>query len=275
MRVAARSTLNSLISNLRSHSKEQGQTLSKLSSSKRVEKAADDAASLSLSKRLDAHILSQRQAIRNANDGISFVQTAEGGLSEMSNVLTRLRELSVQSGSDTVGETERGFLDTEFQSLKEEVDRIAEVTSFNGTNVINGDGKGILEFHVGANAGSENIIKFDTDENYADTNELGIAGAGVADKEEALENIEAIDSALNKIAEKRSSLGATQSRLSHAQNNLETNVINHEATRSKLEDADMAHEAAKLASQKLLTSGSAKALAEGINNSKEVYRLIS
>ncbi len=275
MRVAARSTLNSLISNLRSHSKEQGQTLSKLSSGKRVEKAADDAASLSLSKRLDAHILSQRQAIRNANDGISFVQTAEGGLSEMSNVLTRLRELSVQSGSDTVGETERGFLDTEFQSLKEEVDRIAEVTSFNGTNVINGDGKGILEFHVGANAGSENIIKFDTDENYADTNELGIAGAGVADKEEALENIEAIDSALNKIAEKRSSLGATQSRLSHAQNNLETNVINHEATRSKLEDADMAHEAAKLASQKLLTSGSAKALAEGINNSKEVYRLIS
>ncbi len=275
MRVAARSTLNSLISNLRSHSKEQGQTLSKLSSGKRVEKAADDAASLSLSKRLDAHILSQRQAIRNANDGISFVQTAEGGLSEMSNVLTRLRELSVQSGSDTVGETERGFLDTEFQSLKEEVDRIAEVTSFNGTNVINGDGKGILEFHVGANAGSENIIKFDTDENYADTSELGIAGAGVADKEEALENIEAIDSALNKIAEKRSSLGATQSRLSHAQNNLETNVINHEATRSKLEDADMAHEAAKLASQKLLTSGSAKALAEGINNSKEVYRLIS
>ncbi len=275
MRVAARSTLNSLISNLRSHSKEQGETLSKLSSGKRVEKAADDAASLSLSKRLDAHILSQRQAIRNANDGISFVQTAEGGLSEMSNVLTRLRELSVQSGSDTVGETERGFLDTEFQSLKEEVDRIAEVTSFNGTNVINGDGKGVLEFHVGANAGSENIIKFDTDENYADTSELGIASAGVADKDEALENIEAIDSALNKIAEKRSSLGATQSRLSHAQNNLETNVINHEATRSKLEDADMAHEAAKLASQKLLTSGSAKALAEGINNSKEVYRLIS
>lgn len=274
LRVTPNSTLNTLMANLRKASESESKALGQLSSGKRVEKAADDSAGLAHAKKLDAHVRSQKQAQRNANDGISFVQTAEGGLNEISNILVRLRELSVQAASDTVGEAERGFANKEYQSLVSEIDRIAESTSFNGTNVINGDGKGILNFQVGAFAGEENIIEFDTDGNYTNSSRLGIGGTGIETKSEAADNLQLIDEAIEGISGQRAYLGSVQSRMQYAINNLEVNTLNHEATRSKIEDADVAETAARLASSKILRMSASKSLAEGMDFSKAALKLI-
>lgn len=275
MRVAPNSTLNTLMANLRKSSEGEARSLRKLSSGKRIEKAADDVAGIAHSKKLEAFIRSQKQARRNANDGISFVQTAEGGLNEISSILVRLRELSIQSASDTVGDNERELTNKEYQSLVSEIDRIAESTSFNGTNVINGDGKGILEFHVGANKGEENVIEFDTDGNYTNSSVLGISGTGTATKGESLDNIQVLDEAINKISGQRAYLGSIQSRMQYAVNNLEVSTINHEQTRSKIEDADVAQAAAEMASHRILKTSATQSLAKGMDFSKMALKLIS
>lgn len=263
------------MANLRKASQAEGKALSQLSSGKRVERAADDSAGLAHAKKLDAYVRSQKQAQRNANDGISFVQTAEGGLNEISNILIRLRELSVQAASDTVGESERGFANKEYQSLISEIDRIAESTSFNCTNVINGDGKGILNFQVGAFAGEENIIEFDTDGNYTTASSMGIGGTGIESKGEAQDNLQLIDEAIEGISGQRAYLGSVQSRMQYAINNLEINTINHETTRSKIEDADVAETAARMASSRILRESAGRALAQGMNFNKSALKLIS
>lgn len=275
IKVSANSTLNTLMANLRKASEGQARSLRSLSSGKRIEKASDDSAGVAHATKLNAFIRSQKQASRNANDGISFVQTAEGGLNEVSNILTRLRELSVQAGSDTVGETERGFLDKEYQSLKEEIDRIAESSSFNGTNVINGEGKGVLEFQVGAFSGKENTIEFDTDGNYTSVSELDLSSAGVSDKNDALDSIAVVDEAINKISSQRAYLGSIQSRMQHAANNLSTNTINHESTKSKIEDVDVAEASAKLAIESIKKQSATQSLAKAMNFSKTALHLIS
>lgn len=274
LRVSANSTLNTLMSNLRKASDEQAKGLSQLSSGKRVQKSSDDSAGLAHAKKLDAYVRSQKQAQRNANDGISFVQTAEGGLNEISNILVRLRELSVQAASDTVGESERGFINKEYQGLVEEVDRIAESTSFNGTNVINGDGQGILRFQVGAFKGDENVIEFDTDGNYTSASRLGISGSAVDTKQDALDNLSVIDEAIDGISGQRAYLGSIQSRMQYAVNNLEINTINHMETKSKIEDVDVAEASANLASASVLKSSAMKSLAQGMDFSKAALKLI-
>jgi len=123
-------------------------TLSKLSSGNRITKAADDAAGLAISEKMKAQIRGTNQAERNANDGISLIQTAEGGLNEISNILVRLRELSVQAASDTVGDSERKFTDVEYQNLKQEIERISQVTEFNGKKLLNGLGDK-YDFQIG------------------------------------------------------------------------------------------------------------------------------
>src|SRR5690554_4765849 len=126
------------------------ETLAKMSSGTRITKASDDAAGLAISEKLKSQIRSSQQANRNANDGISMVQTAEGGLDEISTMLTRLRELSIQAASDTVGDTEREFTNMEYQNLKQEIERISQVTEFNGIKLLNGKG-GELDFQIGVN----------------------------------------------------------------------------------------------------------------------------
>lgn len=274
IRVAPNSTLNTLMSNLRKASESESRSLRQLSSGKRIEKAADDSAGIAHSKKLDAYIRSQKQAQRNANDGISFVQTAEGGLNEISNILVRLRELSVQAASDTLGDNERGFINKEYQNLVREVDRIAESTSFNGTNVINGDGQGVLRFQVGAYKGDENVIEFDTEGNYTSSSRLGISGTAIESKDDALTNLETIDEAINGLSGQRAYLGSIQSRMQHAVNNLDVNIINHVETKSKIEDVDVAEASASLASSQILKTSGMKTLAEGMNFSRAALKLI-
>jgi flagellin len=254
----------------------------KLSSGFRINKAADDAAGLGISQKLTSEIRSLGQAKRNAADGISLVQTAEGGLNEISNILQRLRELSVQAASDTIGPTERNFIQKEFGALKDEVDRIANAAEFNGTRLLVGEtvldpnlmknhNVPPLEIQVGSDyfssvdghqvANPVNVIRIDLHEFNALTEgpgSLGIGqaqnpeGARVDSKEFAQRSMETLDSALEKVNGYRASLGAIQSRLGSTINNLGVQVENLESARSRIRDTDFAEETSHLAKANIL-----------------------
>lgn len=262
LRIATNVASENVQMNLSQVSQKSSENLARLSSGKRINKAADDAAGLAIAKNLEAQTKGLRQATRNANDGISFVQTAEGGLNEVSNILTRLRELTIQASSDTVGEAERGYLDMEYQQLVEEVDRISHTTTFNGTHLLNGEAGSVMDFHVGAQAGDVNRIQFDPSQANAQAGELGIAGTGVKTKDGAQSSIEKIDQSIDKVNSYRASLGAIQSRLQSTVSNLENQTMNQEAARSVIEDADVAKETAELASNNILQQAGIATLAQ-------------
>lgn len=247
--------------NIAANQKELSRSLGRLSSGQRIVTASDDAAGLSLSNNLEAEIRGLRQASRNANDGVSFVQTAEGSLNEVSNILIRLRELGVQAASDTIGDTERGFLDKEYQNLKQEVDRIAQVTNFNGRQLLNGSG-GDLSFQVGTHKGENHVITYQTDQANATASKIGISGAGVASKSNALDSLEDVDKAINTVNEYRASLGATQNRLHSAANNLAIHTENLADAKSRISDTDIAEEASKLAKFSVLQNAGIAVLAQ-------------
>src|SRR6185312_4898744 len=160
-------------------------SLARLSSGFRINQAADDAAGLAISENLKANIRGMKQASRNAEDGVSLVQVAEGGLQEVSNMLVRLRELGVQAASDTIGDTERKFLDVEYQQLKSEIQRVSEVTTFNGRDLLNGTG-GIIDIQVGThNDPFKDRISFNPAAADATIGALGISTESVATKEQA------------------------------------------------------------------------------------------
>ena len=248
--------------NLRDVSREETKSLQRLSSGSRISSASDDAAGLAIATKIKAQTKGLRQATRNANDGISFVQSAEGGLNEVSNILIRLRELGIQSASDTVGEKEREFLDLEYQQLTTEVDRIAASTRFNGRDLLSGEGAGVLDFHVGAYANEENIIQFDSDATNATASHLGINGSGVTEKGDALDSIATVDEALDAVSGQRASLGALQGRLQTTVSNLEGQAVNMEQARSIVQDVDVASETAKLASNQIIKSAGISTLTQ-------------
>ncbi len=275
LRIATNIASESVQKNLRQVSTEGQDSLEKLSSGKRINKASDDAAGLAIATNLSAQTRGLRQATRNANDGISLVQTAEGGINEVSNILIRLRELSVQAASDTVGDKERGFLDKEYQQLTQEVDRISQATVFNGSSLLNGESEtGTLDFQVGAFAGEQNVIKFDANETNITSDSIGIAGSGVSGKETAKDSIEMIDNAINQVSGQRANLGAIQSRLQSTVSNLEIQTINQDAARSTIEDADVAAETAKMASNNVIKSAGISTLAQANAIPNSALRLI-
>ncbi|MBF0300276.1 MAG: flagellin FliC [Oligoflexia bacterium] len=261
--------------NLRTTGQKADAELSRLSSGKRITKSADDAAGLAIATSLDAQTRGLRQATRNANDGISLVQTAEGGLNEITNILVRLRELSVQASSDTVGDNERGLLNAEYQSLVTEVDRISEATTFNGTPLLNGNsGKGTLEFHVGAFGGEQNKIKFNADASNASADAIGIAGLTVEDRGSANDSIGRVDEAIRNASSVRAQLGAVQSRLQSTVSNLEIQTINQDAARSVIQDVDVAQSTASLASANVLKQAGIATLVQANNIPYSALKLI-
>lgn len=236
--------------------------LRKLSSGERITRASDDAAGLAISENLKAQIRGNRQAKRNANDAISLIQTAEGSLAEISNIIIRLRELSVQAASDTVGDTERGFSDIEFQNLKEEIDRISKSTEFNGINLLNGTG-GVLEFQVGTrNDPALDRLRYDATQNDATLATLGLTGETISTKEGAQATLQKLDDALVRINGVRSNLGATQNRLSSTINNLGITDENLSAAKSRIRDVDVAQETADLARNNILMQSGASVLSQ-------------
>ncbi len=230
------------------------QSLERLSSGYRINKAGDDAAGLAISEKLRAKVKGLLQAQRNANDGISLVQVAEGGLNEIQNILSRMRELGVQSASDTIGPKERVYLNNEVQALKEEVDRIANSTDFNGTQLLDGTG-GTLDFQI--NTGGDNIlgvdrISFDAFRSDVNIDKLGIQDLQVADKQGAQLSLSAIDQALDTVSGIRGDLGAIQNRLASTINNLGISVENLSSANSRIKDVDIADESAELTRNNIL-----------------------
>ncbi len=259
--------------NLRISNTAQEAEFAKLSSGKRITKSADDAAGLGIATKLEAETKGLRMATRNANDAISMVQVAEGGLNETSNILTRLRELSVQAGSDTVGDTERGYLSLEYEQLIEEADRISKTTSFNGRSLLKGEGV-VLHFQVGAFGDKDNVIELDSSINDASAESLGIAGLNIRDREDAINNLERVDAAINRVGGFRAGLGSIQSRLTSTINNLEVAVVNQESARSRIEDVDLAESTAKLASSQIKNAAGTATLAQANAIGSSALKLI-
>ena len=209
---------------LESVNEEHSSTLNKLSTGSRITKASDDSAGLAISEKLKAHIRSSRQAVRNTADGISLIQIAEGGLDEITKILIRLRELSMQSSSDTISDNERDFVDIEFQNLVREVERISSVTEFNGRRLLDGSGS-TYEIQVGIkNNDFQDRIKFHSGKTNVKASRLGIAGLNVASKKDAQENLDTLDEALQTISGNRATLGAVQNRLNSAIQNLQISI---------------------------------------------------
>ena len=231
-----------------------------LASGSRIVHAADDAAGLAISENFKGQLRGIAQARNNANNAISFAQVGEGGLAEISNILVRLRELGVQASSDTIGETERGFLNKETQQLLQEADRIAKTTTFGKRKLLDGSG-GDLVFQVGPNAGKENTINvtFDAD---ATASNLGISGVSMEDKGDARDSLESIDNALEKVSAMRAQFGATQSRLESTTSNLDVSYENLSAANSRIRDTDIAKETSEMASANILQNTAVSVLAQ-------------
>ncbi|UXR64857.1 flagellin [Bdellovibrio bacteriovorus] len=251
-----------------------GKSMSQLASGSRINKAADDAAGLAISENLKSQIRSLGQASRNANDGISMVQTAEGGLSEISNILTRMRELGVQASSDTIGDTERGFLDKEVQQLKAEAQRITQTTRFGTTKLLDGSGDK-FDFQVGINNdGEADRISFNAGETDATTSSLGIEGFDFSSKEGAQDALAAVDKAQSQVNGFRASLGALQNRLQSTVDNLGVQHENISAANSRIRDTDIAAATAESTRNQVLLQANTSVLAQANAMPNSALRLI-
>ena len=256
-----------------SNTKQQA-SLEKISSGTRIAKAADDSAGLAISSKMVADIRSLRQDNRNANDGISMVQVAEGGMNEIGNILTRFRELSIQAASDTIGDKERGFINKEVVQLRSEVDRIASTTEFNGKKLLSGEGDK-LEIQVGLNNSPEqDRFHYDLQKQNVTASALGVADVNTETKEAAQENLAKIDGAIKMLSENRSDVGALQNRLQSTINNLSIYEENLSAANSRIKDVDIASESAELTKSNILTQAGTAVLSQANNNSMSALKLL-
>lgn len=248
--------------------------LAKMSSGTRIVTASDDAAGMAISEKLKANVRSLNQANRNANDGISMIQVAEGGLNEVQNILTRLRELSIQSASDTVGDAERGFSDLEYQNLKQEMQRISEVTEFNGSKLLNGSAEK-FNFQIGIkNNDFQDRISYDAQMTNSSLESLGLDSIAVGSKEGAQESLANIDAAIEKVSGQRAALGAVQNRLTSTSNNLQITSENLSAANSRIRDVDYAEATAMNAKTNILNSAGTSVLAQANTAGQNALRLI-
>ncbi len=261
--------------NLRGNRQMLDRTLERLSSGSRINHAGDDAAGLAISETLRAQIRGISQAERNAQDGISLVQVAEGGLVEVSNILIRMRELGVQASSDTVGTRERGFLNNEFQQLSEEIDRIANSIEFNGNPLLNGNGSA-FEVQIGTknNPLVDRIKLFDPYASNVNLVSLGINLSSVADKTSAQNSLASIDQALNTVTSIRAGFGSMQNRLQSVINNLTVNKENMMAANSRIRDADLAEETSEMTKAQILNQAGVSVLAQANSSIKSALGLL-
>jgi len=233
-----------------------------LASGTRITKAADDAAGLSISEGLKSRIRGYSQAQRNAQDAMSVVQIAEGGLNEISNIVTRLRELGVQAASDNIGDTERGFINVEVVNLVQEVDRIAAATRFGEIHLIDGSGS---EFSFQVDIGNDDFkdrITFDASQTVATADALGIAGFDFSTNTGAREALDIVESAQTGVNGMRANLGAIQNRLISTDDNLGVQVENLSAANSRIRDTDVAASTAELTKGNILLNATSSVLAQ-------------
>jgi flagellin len=258
--------------NLESVNNRLSDNFRRLSTGLRISTAADDAAGLAISERLRSQVRSLEQSKRNANDGISLVQTAEGALNEVSSILTRLRELAIQAANGSVSTTDKDTLDEEFQSLIDEVDRIGRSTQFNGVRLLDGSAT-TVDFQVGfgttAGIDTLSISLAPALSTTLALNSLDIGSGGSTTT--ALTNI---DTAINTVSSLRGSLGAIQNRLGSTINNISIQVENLSAAESRIRDVDVAYETAALTRNSILQQASISVLAQANAQPQAALQLV-
>ena len=249
-------------------------SMARLASGQRINQAADDAAGLAISENLKAQIRGLRQANRNTNDGISLVQIAEGSLNEVSNMLIRLRELGVQGASDTIGDTERKFLDVEYQQLKSEIQRVTESTQFNGYDLLNGTGA-VIDIQVGVNNDPfKDRISFNAGAANSTLEALGMVAESVDTKQGAQISLSVIDSALVSVNAIRANFGAMQNRLQSTSNNLLIYDENMQAANSRIRDTDIAAETTEMMRNNILKQAGVSILGQANQSATLALKLL-
>ncbi len=248
-------------------------SLERLSTGYRINSAKDDAAGLAMSENLRSDVRSLNQAVRNANDGLSVVNVAEGAMNEIGNILVRMRELGVQAASDSVGSSERSFINQEFTQLRSEIGRIASVTEYNGTALLDGSISATgLEFQIGIENSADNratVLVADVG-----STALGISSASVTTKANAQTAMSTVDAAITTLSTQRAKLGAYANRLQSSVNNLSVSVENLTAANSRIRDVDIASETASFARNQVLVQAGVSMLAQANSAPMSALRLL-
>jgi flagellin len=251
-------------------------SIAKLSSGLRIVQASDDAAGLAISEKMRADIRSYNQAVRNANDGVSMLQTAEGALTEVSGMLTRMRELAEQAATGTVGETQKGTLDQEFQALITEINRISDATEFNGTQLINGalssGSSTAATFQIGIGSGSTDRLSIGISGMHAAS--IGLEGISISSTANALTALAAVDTAIGNVASQRGDLGAVQNRLETIIANLSISAENLTSAESQIRDVDMALEMSVFTKNQIMVQAGTAMLAQANLVNQSVLTLL-
>ena len=265
--------IKSLISQnaLTRNGRDVAKAMEQLSTGKRINSAADDAAGLAISNKMTSQIRGLNQAVRNANDGISMLQTAEGATQEITNMLQRMRELSVQAANDTYSENDRLALDKEMVELEAEITRISQNTKWNNMPILNGEG-GTKTFQVGIANDPDSTIAVD----FVDLTSSGLAivGLDVSSHVASQTALDKIDAALGDVDEFRADVGAKINRLNFAIDNLTNISINTSASRSRIEDADFAKASSELARTQIIQQAATAVLAQANTDQQSVLKLL-
>jgi len=244
-------------------------SLAKLSSGLRINKAGDDAAGLTISEKMRGQIGGLNQAVRNAQDGISLIQTAEGALNETHSILNRMRDLAVQAANDTNTDDDRAAIQQEVDELVAEIDRIADTTQFNTQALLDGNFSNKI-IHIGANSGETLTVSIGS----MKASSLGVNGLSVSGQANADAAIKTIDSGIKLVSAERSKLGAYQNRLEHTINNLTTTSENLTAAESRIRDVDMAEEMMKFTKNNILSQAATSMLAQANQMPQQVLQLL-
>jgi flagellin len=250
--------------NLSSTQKALSDSIGRLSSGMRINKAGDDAAGLGISENLKANIRSLSQAQRNANDGISMSQVAEGSMNEMQGIVSRMRELAVQSANSTLGSNERGYIQTEFTQLSSEINRIGAVTEFNGQKLLDGSASTGLTFQVGIHNSTNDRISMSITKLTTSTlgSTVKIAAASLSTVANAQTAISVFDKAIQQLSQSRAKVGASQNRMQVTVSNLATSHENLSAANSRIRDVDVAEETANMTKSQILSQAGLAVLAQ-------------
>ena len=259
-------------------------SMQRLSSGMRVNSAKDDAAGLAIAERMQAQVRGMNVAIRNANDGISMAQTAEGALGKVADSLQRMRELAVQAANDTNSASDKDSLDLEFGELAKEVQRVVGGTTFNGKNIL-GEGGGVdFNFQIGANTTDNDTITITTPKLTEDSDILAVAGSAGGDQRASIAGgvdsadirivMDNIDTALNTINSQRAVMGASQARFESVIGNLQISVENQSAAKSRIMDTDFASETANLSRAQILQQAGNAMVAQANALPQQVLKLL-
>ncbi|MBM4304257.1 MAG: flagellin FliC [Deltaproteobacteria bacterium] len=258
--------LNNLASlNTKRHLEESSdkfaQAAERLSTGRRINKSGDDAAGLSISTTIEGQVRSIQQAKRNAQDALSLMQVAEGGMNDINNLVIRLRELAIQAASDNIGDSERNMVQFEVDQLKQEIDRLSESTRFFDTSLLNGQGRNFV-FQIGPDNNENNRLEYDASKLDLSLSALGLSGVDVSSISSARSSLESIDESMAAITEPRAQLGALQTRLNSISTSLSVYEENMTAAKSRIVDADIAKESAELVKAQVLQKAGVAVLAQ-------------